>query len=117
MPIPMAPSMALGPASSRSTATVPTSRTQLAWSRLSSLMPHTFPNTGNAAEFVGQTPWSARDALVLRPEQRYQHHANASRPTGASAAVQGDCPTINGGVWLCEKYVALGKIARPTETA
>src|SRR5437899_11489270 len=27
-------------------------------------MPHSFPNIGNAAEFVGQTPWSARDALV-----------------------------------------------------
>src|SRR5260370_26338330 len=30
----------------------------------SRLMPHSFPNIGNAAEFVGQTPWSARDALV-----------------------------------------------------
>src|SRR6266581_4914485 len=28
------------------------------------VMPHSFPNLGNAAEFVGQTPWSARDALV-----------------------------------------------------
>src|SRR5437879_6459937 len=28
------------------------------------LMPRSFPNIGNAAEFVGQTPWSARDALV-----------------------------------------------------
>src|SRR5438445_695545 len=27
-------------------------------------MPHSFPNIGNATEFVGQTPWSARDALV-----------------------------------------------------
>src|ERR1035438_4955977 len=26
-------------------------------------MPHTFPNVGNAAEFVGQTPWSARVPL------------------------------------------------------
>src|ERR1017187_3044588 len=43
-------------------------------------------------QVVGQTPWSARDALVPQPEQRYQHHVNASRPTGASAADQGSAP-------------------------
>src|ERR1017187_980291 len=92
MPIPMAPSMALGPASSRSTATVPTSRTQLAWSRLSSLMPHSFPNTGNAAEFVGQTPWSARDALVPRPEQPYQHPAKREQADGGVGRSPGGLP-------------------------
>jgi hypothetical protein len=27
-------------------------------------MPQTFPSITNPVEFVGQTPWSARDALV-----------------------------------------------------
>src|SRR5437868_15440375 len=42
--------------------------------------------------FVGQTPWSARV-----PWTRFQRRRNQfqDRPTRASAAVQGDRPTIN----------------------
>src|ERR1039457_6908617 len=41
-----------------------------------------FPVTGMRQEFVGQTPWSARDALVPRPEQRYQHSAKREQADG-----------------------------------
>ena len=34
-----------------------------------------FSTIGNAAEVVGQTPWSARDAPVPLPAQRGQHLA------------------------------------------
>ena len=34
-----------------------------------------FDRAANSAESVGRTPWSARDALVPLPEQRYQHLA------------------------------------------
>src|ERR1039458_283907 len=63
---------------------------------------------------LGQTPWSARDALVPQPEQRYQHYVNASRPTGASAADQGVCPTICADVQWWENEVALRTSARAT---
>ena len=59
-------------------------------------MPVTVRDKLNVA-LVGRTPWSARDALVPRPEQRYQHLARCERPTGASAADQGVRPTILGG--------------------
>jgi hypothetical protein len=67
-------------------------------------------------EFVGQTP-----GLRGTPSSRGRSNdisilQSASRPAGASAAVQGDCPTINAGAWWCENYVALGKIACPHKT-
>ena len=55
-------------------------------------MPHSFPNNGNAAEFVGQTPWSARDALVPRPEQRYQHPAKREQADGGVGRSPGGLP-------------------------
>src|ERR1039458_3681534 len=57
-------------------------------------MPHSFPNNGNAAEFVGQTPWSARDALVPRPEQRYQHPAKREQADGGVGRSPGGLPHI-----------------------
>src|ERR1039457_3763682 len=36
------------------------------WRTHSCIMPQTLPNMGNAAEVVGQTPWSARDASSRR---------------------------------------------------
>src|ERR1035441_10735439 len=36
------------------------------WRTHSSVMPQPLPNMGNAAEVVGQTPWSARDASSRR---------------------------------------------------
>jgi hypothetical protein len=73
-------------------------------------MPHTFPNIGNAAEFVGQTPGQP-PALFVR---RAKALDNRDRPTRASAAVQGDRPTINAGARLQEKYAALGQDACST---
>src|ERR1017187_8587588 len=49
---------------------------------------------------VGRTPWSARDALVPHLEQRHQHPARRERPTGASAADPGVCPTSLGRVFM-----------------
>src|ERR1017187_519574 len=34
------------------------------------------------AQMVGRTPWSARDALVPLPSQRYQHHAERQQADG-----------------------------------
>src|ERR1039458_7968120 len=55
-------------------------------------MPHSFPNNGNGAEFVGQTPWSAPDALVPRPEQRYQHPAKQEQADGGVGRSPGRLP-------------------------
>ena len=55
-------------------------------------MPHSFPNTGNAAEFVGQTPWSGRAALGPRPEQRYQHPAKREQADGGVGRSPGGLP-------------------------
>src|ERR1017187_5986394 len=49
---------------------------------------------------VGGTPRSARGALGPPPEQRYQHLASPSRPTGASAADQGIRPGIRPTMFL-----------------
>jgi hypothetical protein len=62
---------------------------------------------------VGQTPWSARDALVPQPEQRYQHPAKREQADGGVGRSPGDCPTINAGACWCENYVALGESAWP----
>src|ERR1035437_5943949 len=56
-----------------------------------------FSTIGNAAEVVGQTP-----GLRGTPSSRIRNNGvsvlqGASRPTGASAAVQGDRPTIYAG--------------------
>src|ERR1035441_6800188 len=52
-------------------------------------------------KFVGQTPGSARDGVpsgsVPHLQQRGQRLAGCDRPTRASAAVQGDRPTIGAG--------------------
>ena len=45
-----------------------------------------------AAEFVGQTPWSARDALVPRPEQRYRHSAKREQADGGVGRSPGGLP-------------------------
>src|ERR1035441_9633776 len=57
-------------------------------------MPLTLPNLGNAAEVVGQTPWSARDARVPQPEQRYQHRARREQADGGVGRGPGVRPTI-----------------------
>jgi hypothetical protein len=59
-----------------------------------------------------QSLWGRPPGLRGTPSSRGQNNhisilQSASRPTGASAAVQGDCPTINAGVWWCENYVVL----------
>ena len=72
------------------------------------VMPHSFPNIGNAAEFVGQTPWSARDALRPPAESR---PCTRRWPTRVSAADEGVRPTIYADVRLWENYVALGASA------
>ena len=56
-----------------------------------------FPLSGMLRKFVGQTPGSARDALVPHLEERGQRLAGCDRPTRASAAVQGGRPTIGAG--------------------
>src|ERR1022692_3210539 len=52
-------------------------------------------------KFVGQTPRSARDGVpsgsVPHLQQRGQRLAGCDRPTRASAAVQGDRPTVGAG--------------------
>jgi len=45
-----------------------------------SAMPHTFPNIGNAAEFVGQTPWSAR--VPLDPLSRLEESGPLTSAAG-----------------------------------
>src|ERR1039458_6088758 len=64
--------------------------------------------------------WGRPPGLRGTPSSRSQSNhisilQSAGRPTGASAAVQGDCPTITAGAWCCENYVALGILpATPT---
>ena len=60
-----------------------------------------------------QSLWGRPPGLRGTPSSRGRSNdisilQSASRPTGASAAVQGDCPTINASAWSCENYVALG---------
>jgi hypothetical protein len=47
-------------------------------------MPHTFPNIANAAESVGQTPWSARVPLdpLFANEISFIHTAQADGGVG-----------------------------------
>jgi hypothetical protein len=56
-----------------------------------------FPIPGMLQEFVGRTPWSARDALVPQPEQRYQHPAKRQQADGGVGRSPGGLPTINAG--------------------
>src|ERR1017187_4740503 len=66
------------------------------WGSLVSPMPDSFRNTGYAAELVGQTPgqtpWSARDALVTLPEQRYRHPAKRAQADGGVGLSPGVLP-------------------------
>src|ERR1017187_7871930 len=66
-----------------------------------------------------QSLWGRPPGLRGTPPSRGRSNdigilQSASRPTGASAAVRGDCPTINAGAWWCENYVASGWEARST---
>src|SRR5437899_12771125 len=45
-------------------------------------MPHSFPNIGNAAELVGQTPWSARDAPLSAGRIKALHATMADEGVG-----------------------------------
>ena len=76
-------------------------------------MPHTFSNIGNAAEFVGRTPWSARVPLDPLFARRVRPVDNRDRPTRASAADRGGRPTTYAGVRLREKYVAQAGMPAP----
>ena len=62
---------------------------------------------------MGRTPWSARDAPVPLPAQRVGILQVPARPTRASAAVQGDRPTLStnapDGV---QRFVGLAAVAR-----
>jgi hypothetical protein len=73
-----------------------------------SLMPHSFSDIGDAQEFVGQTPRSARVPWTRSLILRIRAFDKGDGPTRASAAVQGDRPTINAGVRPWENYAALG---------
>ena len=70
-------------------------------------MPHSFPNIGNAAKFVGQTSRSARVLQDPLFAQRNQPYPSTNRPTWTSAAGLESCPTINAGGQLRENYAAL----------
>src|ERR1035438_9199648 len=52
------------------------------WRRLSVQCHILFAKAENSVEVVGRTPWSARDALVPLPEQRYQHLARREQADG-----------------------------------
>src|ERR1039457_5354332 len=43
-------------------------------------------------QMVGRTPWSARDALVPLPGQRYQHHAERQQADGGVGRGPGGPP-------------------------
>jgi len=70
-------------------------------------MPHSFPNSANPAEVVGQTPWSARVPLDP-PLANGISRVPRGGPTRASAADQVVRPTINAERPVLENYVALG---------
>jgi hypothetical protein len=62
-------------------------------------------------KMVGRTPWSARvppDPLFGKEISLIQPR---KRPTGASAADQGVCPTINPDVRRRENYMTLSGFA------
>jgi hypothetical protein len=50
------------------------------------------PEAANSAEMVGWTPWSARDAPVPQPEQRYQHVARRGQADGGVGRGPGGPP-------------------------
>src|ERR1017187_10061446 len=62
------------------------------WGSLVRPMPDSFRNTGYAAELVGQTPLSARDALVPLPEQRYRHPEKREQADGGVGRSPGGLP-------------------------
>ena len=76
-------------------------------------MPHSFPNTGNAAEFVGRTPWSARDALVPQPEQRYQHPAKREQADGGVGRSPGGLPHDQCRCVVVRKLCGIGQDCPP----
>ena len=88
------------------------------WGSQDCLMPRTFRPNASLAEVVGRTPWSARDALVPLPEQRYQHIARREQADGGVGRGPGGPPHQTSETARCgEKYAALGKTARPTKPA
>src|ERR1039457_5538796 len=56
---------------------------------------------------VGRTPWSARDALVPQPVQRYQHLAGCQQADGGVGRGPGGPPHQQHRRRYREKYVAL----------
>src|ERR1035438_4397463 len=76
-------------------------------------MPLVFPTIGNAAEVCGADPRVCAGRLVPHLEQRGQRLAGCDRPTRASAAVQGDRPTIGAGA-LSGKTSGNGLPTSPT---
>src|ERR1022692_1327554 len=51
-----------------------------------------FARPANPAEAVGRTPWSARDALVPHPEQRFPHLASCEQADGGGGRGPGGPP-------------------------
>src|ERR1035438_3499235 len=56
------------------------------------VMPETGRSTRSAVFIVGRTPWSARDALVPPPEQRYQLPARRKQADGGVGRGPGGPP-------------------------
>src|ERR1035441_10341186 len=59
-----------------------------------------FARATNSAEAVGRTPWSARDALVPHPEQRYRHLASCEQADGGVGRGPGGPPHHLAGAFL-----------------
>src|ERR1035441_697944 len=61
-------------------------------------MPLTLAKPENPTSIVGRTPWSARDARVPQPGQRYQRHARREQADGGGApGPRGGPPPPRGG--------------------
>jgi hypothetical protein len=70
-------------------------------------MPLGFPKSGNSANFVGQTPWSARVPQDPPVRSKNQRPAQPNRPARGPAADEGVRPTNHAGTLGIENYVAL----------
>src|ERR1017187_2391557 len=57
-------------------------------------MPHSFPNIGNAAEFVGQTPWSARVPLTRSSLEEPRLSTTATGRRGRRPRSRGTAPRL-----------------------
>jgi len=82
-------------------------------------MPHSFPTTGNAAQIVGRTPWSARvplDPLLDTVKSARCDPREADEGVGCGPGGPPHNLTQNVRSW--ENYVALGsELASSTKTA